>query len=193
MQMNEHFRPCNRSVAEAATAPHALLGHLPGLHPAVSGGMRKLGFALTLLVVLGACSGPQSGVTSVPGHGAVAIEIIPNPIVARKVSGNTYDFPFEVVVRETGGQAINITRVEANVVLGGGLSLARESWDAERIRSLGYSTAIPANGERRYKLNPRKEVPDERLFGGVSAELTVSALDASGTETSATTVVTVGR
>jgi hypothetical protein len=156
--------------------------------------MKQLTFALVLLAALAACSSsPSPGMTSVPGHGAIAIQIDPNPIVARNVSGNTYDFPFEVIVRETGGHAINVTRVEANVVLNGGLSLARESWDAEKIRSMGYPTALPANGELRYRFTPRKDVPDERLFGGVSAELKVSATDESGTDTSATTVVTVRR
>jgi len=156
--------------------------------------MKRLTFALTLLVALAACSGaPSPAMTSVPGHGALAIQVDPNPIVARQVSGNTYDFPFEVIVRETGGHSINVTRVEANVVLNGGLSLARESWDAEKIRSMGYPTSLPANGELRYRFTPRKDVPDERLFGGVSAELKVSATDESGTATSASTVVTVTR
>jgi hypothetical protein len=155
--------------------------------------MKTLGISLTLLLALAGCGGAQPGVTSVPGHGAVAIEVIPNPIVATQVSGNTYDFPFEVVVRETGGRPTTVQRVTANVTLGGGLSLARESWDAERIRSMGYNTTLAANSEVRYRFSPRKDVPDDRLFGGVSAELRVDATDDTGTGTNATTVVTVRR
>jgi hypothetical protein len=155
--------------------------------------MKTLGISLTLLLALAGCGGAQPGVTSVPGHGAVAIEVIPNPIVATQVSGNTYDFPFEVVVRETGGRPTTVQRVTANVTLGGGLSLARESWDAERIRSMGYNTTLAANSEVRYRFSPRKDVPDDRLFGGVSAELRVDATDDTGTATNATTVVTVRR
>ena len=156
--------------------------------------MKQLTVSLTLLVALAGCGGtPTPAMTSVPGHGAIAIQIDPNPIVAQSAGGNTYDFPFEVIVRETGGHPLNVTRVEANVLLNGGLSLARESWDAGQIRAMGYPTTLAANGELRYQLKPRKEVPDERLFGGVSAELKVSATDDSGTATSATTVVTVRR
>ena len=155
--------------------------------------MKNLAISFTLLLAFAACQSPQSGVTSVPGHGAVAIEVIPNPIVATRVSGNTYDFPFEVVVRETGGRPVNVQRVTATVSLGGGLTLARESWDAERIRSMGYNTALGPNSEVRYRFAPRKEVPDDRLFGGVSAELEVVATDDTSAETKATTVVTVRR
>jgi hypothetical protein len=148
---------------------------------------------VTLAMVFVACSSARPGVSSVPGQGAVAIDVIPNPIVATPVSGKTYDFPFEVVVRETGGRAITVQHVTATVSLGGGLTLARESWDAAQIRSLGYATTIGPNSEARYRFSPRKEVPDDRLFGGVQAELKVEATDDTGAATSATTVVTVRR
>jgi hypothetical protein len=161
--------------------------------------IKKLPFVLVVTLVvalamaLAACSGAPTAVTSVPGQGAVAIDVIPNPIVATPVSGNTYDFPFEVRVRETGGRPITVQRVTATVSLGGGLTLGQESWDAARIRSMGYNTALAPHSEVRYRFSPRKEVPDARLFGGVSAELKVEATDDTGVATSATTVVTVRR
>jgi hypothetical protein len=152
-------------------------------------------FALTVALVMAlvACSGAQPKATSVPGQGAVAIDVIPNPIVATPVSGNTYDFPFEVVIRETGGRPIHVQRVTATVSHVSGLTLDRESYDADRIRALGYNTALAPNSEARYRFSPRKDVPDDRLFGGVSAELKVEATDDTGAATSAATVVTVRR
>ena len=156
--------------------------------------MKHSTLALTLLVAFAACnSGPSDGVTSVPGHGAIAIQVIPNPIVATPVSGNTYDFPFEVVVRETAGRPVTVNRIGVRVVFGGGLTLHEESWDASRIQALGFSTTIQGRTEVRYRFNPRKDVPDDRLFSGVSAELRVDAVDDTGTATSATTAVTVRR
>lgn len=126
-----------------------------------------------------------------PGHGAIAVQVAPNPIVAQPVSGDVYDFPFDVIVRETGGHPVNITRVTADVTAIGGLRVAQDSYDAAKINSLGFSTTLPANGELRYHFAPRRSVPDERLFSGVSAELTVDATDDTGTATSAKTTVTV--
>lgn len=146
-----------------------------------------------LLILVACSSGSPSRATSVPGQGAIAVSVDPNPIRATRVSGDTYDFPFEVVIRETGGRPLNVTRVSVNVTALGGISVHRESWDADRIRAMGQSTAIGARSETRYRFAPRKEVPDERLFGVVNAELTVDAVDDTGAQTSASTTVTVTR
>ncbi len=127
------------------------------------------------------------------GHGSIAIEIIPNPILATRVNGETYDFPFEVVIRETGGRDVEIERVTADVRALGAIPVADESYDAAKIRSLGYATRIPANSEVRYRFTPRKEVPDDRLFGSVSAELRAIAHDDTGAPANASVTVTIRR
>jgi hypothetical protein len=153
--------------------------------------------AVLLAVLVAACgSSRQAGDThtiSQPGHGAISLQIVPNPIVATNVGGNNYEFPFQVIVRETGGHAVNVTRVSADVYALGTLRVAQESYDAARLASLGYSTSLPANGQVQYSFRPRKEVTDDRLFGGVTAELRVDAVDDTGTATTASTTVTVRR
>lgn len=119
------------------------------------------------------------------------IAVEPNPIVATQAGGNMYNFPFEVVVRETGGRPVTVTGVSAQLYGPAGISVGQESWDASRIQSMGYNTNVPANGELRYRFSPRREVPDERLFSSVRAVLRVDAVDDQGTRTSAQTEVTV--
>src|ERR1041384_3310863 len=113
---------------------------------------------LFLFVLTAACASHSAGTTqssSQPGHGAISMTVVPNPIVATSLGGNMYEFPFEVVLRETGGHPVNITRVSADVYALGSVRVAEESYDAAKINSLGYSTSIPANGERRYAFRPR--------------------------------------
>ena len=157
-------------------------------------------FALTvplalLAILASSCSssGPSSSSSALPGHGALSISIVPNPIQALKAPGDQYDFPFEVVLRETGGHPVTINRVSADVKALGGIPVANETYDAARIATLGYATTVPANGELRYRFNPRKSVPDDRLFGNVTADLTVDGTDDTGTPTQARTRVTVER
>ncbi len=153
--------------------------------------MKRAAFVLFIAVAASCAGRGNLGSTSVPGHGAIAIEVVPNPVVATRVSGNTYDFPFEVVVRETGGKAIDVTSVSATVFALGGIQLGSETYDAAKINQLGYSTHVPANGELRYRFNQRREVTDSRLFQGVSADIRAEARDDTGTPTTAETRVSV--
>jgi len=152
--------------------------------------------ALVLLPLIMACASPRAAGTSrdasIPGHGAITMSIQPNPIVARKVSGDTYEFPFDAVVRETGGRAVTINRVSLEVYALG-IKVGSEAYDAARIAQLGYSTNVPGNGELRYHLAPTKSVGDDRLFDSVYGEVRVDGSDETGTPTSATTRVTVTR
>ena len=155
--------------------------------------MRQLPlFALALTLL--ACATPNPGTSrnaSLPGHGAISIAVQPNPIVAQHVSGSTYDFPFDLSVRETGGRAVTINRVALDVYAVGGLHLGSEIYDAARITSLGYSTNVPGNGELRYHFAPRQNVTDDRVFGSIYGEVRVSAADETATPASARTTVTV--
>ena len=157
--------------------------------------MKRIAVAPVLFAAVTACAGGGGGSSApaIPGHGAISIAIVPNPIVARPAGGDEYDFPFDVVVRETGGRPVTISRVSADVLGPAGIRLAGESYDAARIRSLGFDTTVPANGELRYHFTPRKSVPDDRLFGGVRAELHVEGQDDTGAPANAQTTVTVTR
>ena len=154
--------------------------------------MKRIALPLLILAVAcGSTSGPRT--VSQPGHGALTVEVIPNPIVAKAVGGDTYQFPFDVVVRETGGHPVTIARISADVRAIGGLRVANESYDAARIASLGYSTRVPANGQLRYHFAPEKSVPDDRLFGNVTADLTVDGTDDTGAPTTGSTSVGITR
>ena len=155
--------------------------------------MKKL--ALILLVLLPfACATRQPGMTknsASRGQGAITLTVTPNPVLASSAGGNTYEFPFDVVIKETGGHPVTIERVTANVYAGGGISVASESYDAAKIQSLGFATAIQAKGELRYHFNPRKDVPDDRLFNSVYGDVRVEAIDDNGSRASSTTTITL--
>ena len=157
--------------------------------------MKRLA-VVALVLTVAACASPRAGTSrssGQPGHGAIAITIDPNPIVARNAGGSTYEFPFDVIVRETGGRPVTVSRVTLDVYAVGGLRVGSESYDAARINSLGYQTAVPAGGQLRYHFSPRQNVSDERLFGSVYGEVRVEGTDDTGTATSASTTVTVRR
>ena len=149
--------------------------------------------SLALLATFCAGGRGSAGNTSVGSHGAITVQILPNPIVATRVSGSMYDFPFEVVLRETGGHPVDLERVTASVFALGGIPVGTETYDAAKIASLGYSARVPANGELRYRLKPRRDVINELLFQGVSADIRIDGRDDTGTPAQAATRVTVNR
>ena len=155
--------------------------------------MKRL--ALIALVCLPlACASQRPGTnksTSTPGRGVIKLTVTPNPVVATNAGGSTYDFPFDVVVKETGGHPVTIDRVTASVYAGGGIPVATESYDAAKIQSLGFATSIAAKGEIHYHFNPRKDVTDDHLFSSVYGDVRVEGLDDNGARTSSTTTITV--
>lgn len=145
-----------------------------------------------LALLFSFCAGSRGPVsTPTAGHGALTIEVQPNPVVATRVEGTVYDFPFDVVLRETGGHPVDVDRVSANVTALGGIQVAAESYDAARIASLGYSTHVPANGEVHYRFDQHRDVTNDRLFQGVSAKITVEAHDETSTPITTSTRISV--
>ena len=153
--------------------------------------------ALTAVLTTSGCGSTQDTViedTRVRPLGALSVQVVPNPIVAQPATGDMWTFPFEVIVRETGGSDARVQRVTIRVTAFGSIPVYTDTQEAAEIRGRGYPTDIPANGELRYPFSPTREVPDERLFGGVQAELVVEAVNDRGqTIPSARTTVSVTR
>ena len=147
---------------------------------------------LALLCLAAAACSHSGGTTSQPGHGAITLAIAPNPIVAKQVSGNTYEFPFDIILRETGGHPLTITGVTMTVYAFG-LPVNVDKYDAAQIATMGLPTNVPANGEWRYHMHPRRAVTDERLFSSITATARIDAVDDNSAATSASTTVTVTR
>jgi hypothetical protein len=157
---------------------------------------RVLPPAILLALLVAACAPPApqtAPVTAPPGQAALQLVVEPNPIMARRVSGNTYDFPFVIELREVNGVAVTIESVSMDVIALGNVRVHREHYDREQIRQRGYPDAIPAGGVIRYEMSPRRDVPDDRLFSSVHAEIRVEAIDANGTRIAARQNVTVRR
>jgi len=95
------------------------------------------------------------------------------------------------VVKETGGHPVTIERVTANVFTAGGIPVATESYDAAKIQSLGFATAVQAKGEIHYHFAPRKDVPNEGLFTSVYGDIRVEGIDDNGSRTTTTTTITL--
>jgi hypothetical protein len=157
---------------------------------------RRLLPIFTLLASFGLLQCATAGPVQTPpaaGHGALAIAIVPNPIVATRVTGDVYDFPFDVRVSNPGSLSVTIDEVRIDVTALGGIRIHSESKTAADIQNHGYPTLVPAGETLFYRFSPRKDVPSDRLFDSVSALLTAYGTDSSGREVSASNRVSVTR
>ena len=128
-----------------------------------------------------------------PGQGALSLAIDPNPIVAVRVSGDTYRFPFDIRISNPGILPVQIEEVGMEVTALGGLPVHSESMTASEIEARGYPSRLAAGETLSYHFEPTEEVPDDRIFGGVSAVLTVTGGDSSGKRITSSERVSVTR
>lgn len=152
--------------------------------------------ALVFALLFLACATGDRGVSTpgeLPVGGALAVEISPNPIIARNVAGDTYDFPFEVRISNPGTLPVAIDRVTMDVVAVGGVRVYSTSMTAAEIARRGYPTQVGAGETLRYQFSPRENVDDERLFSAVSAEIQAVGRDTAGKTVTARTSVSVRR
>ena len=147
--------------------------------------------ALGAALALASCAGSRAPVSAPPVHGVVSIEVSPNPILAVSAGPNLYDFPFDVIIRETGGRPLQIRNVVATMFAFAGMKVGSESHGAADLKGRGFATEVAAHGELRYHFAPQQGVPDVRLFAGVSATLEVDAVDDTGAATTASVHLTV--
>jgi hypothetical protein len=155
--------------------------------------MKRLTLIALLCLPL-ACATHRPGTnksTTTPGRGAIKLTITPNPVLATSLGGTKYDFPFDAVIKETGGHPVTVDSVTANVYAGGGILVTTETYDAAKIQSLGFATTILAKGELRYHFDPRKDVTDDHLLNSAYGDVRVEATDDNGSRVSSTTTITV--
>ncbi|HVR44021.1 MAG TPA: hypothetical protein VMS56_11335 [Thermoanaerobaculia bacterium] len=136
------------------------------------------------------CSGalPESPAISVRGR--VALEIHPEPIVARRLGADDWQFPFEVVLRETGGVDVEIEAIRVEVRVGG-FPLTRQIFDSEEVRRRGYPTIIEGGGVLQLAFAPVRRVADLRLLAFARAEITIEAVDRYGRRSEASRALRV--
>ena len=145
---------------------------------------------LAVLLLVSACAGVVPESVSVPARGQIELEIQPNPVLARRVEGETWTFPFEVVLREAGGVDIEIEEIRAAVTIAG-VAVFTQVVDPEEAERRGYDMTLEAGGVLHARFSPTRRVPDSRLLEMARAELTVVAIDRYGRRSQASRTVRV--
>jgi len=115
-----------------------------------------------------------------PLAGRLLLEISPNPIIAEHVEGRTYDFPFDIIMRETGGVDVTIDDFTVDITLLGVVTLFSQKFPATEISRRGYPVEIGSGKFLRFSFRKRKEVPNDLVFRSAIARVTAHTTDTNG-------------
>lgn len=135
------------------------------------------------------CSGGAPEPATNPIRGRLEAEVLPNPVVAVATGEGSWQFPFEVVLRESGGVEIEIEAIRIRVTVAG-IPVSRQLWDSEEIRRRGYGTVLPPGGMLQYAFTPVRAVANAPLLEVARGEVEIEVVDRLGNRSS--TVVTIG-
>lgn len=124
-------------------------------------------------------------------RGQLSFDIYPNPILAKRLEANLYEFPFDVSVREVGGVDVEIVGLQVDVFFLSGVRIFSQPYGPEELSRRQLPTRVAAGSNLQYSFAPRREVASETLIRGVSAEITIEGIDAQGRSTEARTRVSV--
>lgn len=144
------------------------------------------------IVVALACATPRPEALAPLAGGTLAIDVYPNPIIARQIRAHLYEFPFEVSLRETGGTDVEIDGIRVEVRLAG-LPIFAQAFDETELTRRGYSATVPAASNVQYKFSPQRELPADFPLRQMVAVVTVSGVDITGKRTEAQTSIRVRR
>lgn len=158
-------------VASSAPRKSEIFGHT-GYHV-------RMRLSLLLALLLAACSSVQTEKPAVL-KGQLVLEVDPNPIVATRVSENTWEFPFDIVMREAGGVDLHIESFTIDVYVLGAIHVFSAPYEGSMITQKGYPDRIEAGQFHRFPFRIRRDVPNDILFKGAYADVTAQTLDAMG-------------
>src|SRR5512142_2378246 len=103
---------------------------------------------LLLALLLSACSSLETEKPAVL-KGQLVLEVDPNPIVATRVSDKTWEFPFDIVMREAGGVDLQIESFTIDVYVLGAIHVFSAPSEGSAITQKVYPDRIEAGQFRR--------------------------------------------
>lgn len=141
-------------------------------------------------MVLPGCAGTAAEPVLYPVQGRLEADILPNPVVAVSAGDRSWRFPFEVVLRESGGVDIEIEAIRIRVSVAG-VPLTSQLWDAQEIRRRGYRTSVPAGGLLQYAFAPVRTISNPLLIEAARGEVEIEIVDLRGNRSSTIVPITV--
>ena len=134
--------------------------------------------ALILLILLTACSSAPEPLAQLKGH--LVLDTDPNPLIARRVADDVYEFAFDIVMREAGGVDVRIEDFTVEAIAFKTITAQSQTYPATYITDRGYPASISAGKFLRFSFVKRWPIPSRLLLSGASLHVMARTIDANG-------------
>ncbi len=141
--------------------------------------VRFLSAAVALLVIAAACTAvPREAPAVYKGH--LELDVAPNPLVAKRVADDLYEFTFDIIMREAGGVDVRIEDFTVDAVAFKTVTVHSQTFPGTYITDRGYPASIGAGKYLRFSFVKRWRIPARLLLSGASLHVTARTVDANG-------------
>lgn len=130
---------------------------------------------------------PHEAPAVLKGH--LALEVDPNPLVARQLGADDYEVQFDIVMREEGGVDLRIEDFTVDAIAFKTIVVQSQTFPGSSIEQRGYPSQIGAGKYLRFSFTKRWTLPTRLLLSGASARITAHTIDAQGQRDTAKLVV----
>ena len=134
--------------------------------------------ALALLVVASCSTIPREAPAVYKGH--LELDVAPNPLVAKPVGGDVYEFAFDIIMREAGGVDLRIQDFTVDAIAFKAVTVQSQTFPAQYILDHGYPASIDAGKYLRFSFVKRWRIPTRLLLSGASIHVSARTIDANG-------------
>lgn len=136
-------------------------------------------YCLSLCALLVSCAAmPKESPAQLAGH--LVLDTDPNPLVARQVDGDVYEFSFDIIMREAGGVDVRIDDFTVDAIAFKSVTVHSQTFPATYITGRGYPASIAAGKYLRFNFVKRWTVPSRLLLSGAAVHVTARTTDAAG-------------
>jgi len=130
-----------------------------------------------LMLVCGCAAMPKEAPVPVRGH--LVLDTNPNPLVARSVGDDLYEFDFDIIMREAGGVGVRIEDFTVQAVAYRAIVVRSQTFPASAITDRGYPASIAAGKYLQFHFVKRWNIP-HALLSGASLHVSARTVDANG-------------
>lgn len=131
-----------------------------------------------LLVLSVSCTVTPEKPAILKGH--LIVDTDPNPLIAKKVAEDLYEFSFDIIMREGGGVDVRIEDFTVSAIAFKTVPVQSQTFPARYITDRGYPAAIGAGKYLRFRFVKRWRIPARLLLSGASLRVSARTIDAGG-------------